>query len=47
MEKLQATKIINSLDIREISLNQSSLPFKVHGHGQTHSHNLCRFKLDI
>ena len=32
MEKLQATKIINSLDIREISLNQSSLPFKVHGH---------------
>jgi len=20
---------------------------KVHGHGQTHSSNLCRFKLDI
>jgi len=23
------------------------LYLKVHGHGQTHSHNLCRFKLDI
>jgi len=21
--------------------------FKVHGHGQTHSRNFCRFKLDI
>jgi len=39
------TKMAKKIELYEV---QSFTPYlKVHGHGQTHSHNFCRFKLDI
>jgi len=32
------------LEMREL---HAVIPLKVHGHGQTHSRNFCRFKLGI
>jgi len=40
----QFTKRLQSSSPRQSGLSPS---LKVHGHGQTHSRNFCRFKLDI